>query len=275
MTTQEILLLFWRERYDGNLKCSQAVRNLHIIQQDECQKLWSSLCHPLGAQGCPTHRKVSGTGVQMGARSNQEPGNFTVMRQVHAQARKSICWPGLGAVARQGHSDRVGRGSGLAAPMAGHTVGTWRLALPQHPCVGVWWPRGLHGVLGHEQGGGPSGQAGPLSALSVLVAPCSGTDSRWLIRIDHVYWMCYDCFSKLNFPWMSPISVSSDFTLNLAHQTGNSNLKGCKCNSLALRRTITENTTLPLKACLNWSITLELRMGFISLAKYPANNKYH
>lgn len=81
--------------------------------------------------------------------------------------------------------------------------------------------------------------------------------------------------SKLIFSWMSPISVSLGFNLNLAHQTRKSNLKGCNCNSLAPRGTIIENTKPSLKTCLNRNITLGIRMGFISLAKYPANNKYH
>lgn len=60
--------------------------------------------------------------------------------------------------------------------------------------------------------------------------------------------LCYDTFcSKQNFSWMSPISVSLGFNLNLAHQTQKTNLKGCKCNSLAPRVTITENIKPSLK----------------------------
>lgn len=171
-TTQGITLLFWWKRYDGNFKCSQAVRTLPMIQQFGFQKLWSSLCQCLAAQG--SHRKVSGTDMQKGASSNQEAGNLVVMRQVRAQARKSICWPGTRAAAREGHWDRAEHGPGLAAPMAG-TVGTWG-----RPCcsITVWGAGGhggCHGVLPWRS---PSGQAGPVGALSILVVLCSRTASH-------------------------------------------------------------------------------------------------
>lgn len=183
------MLLFWWKRYDGNFKCSQAVRTLHIIQQDGCHKLWSSLCQCLVAQG--SHRKVRRTDMQMGP-TGFPTGNSHSDEAGPCSGQKSVCWAGLRGTARQGHSDRAEHGPGLAAPMAGtlwgpgdgpcHSITVW--GADGH---GGWWPRGPGPWAGW---GSPSGQAGPVGALSVLVVPCSGTASHWPIRKVHFFGMC-------------------------------------------------------------------------------------